>query len=197
MDTHLHHKKGESNDVTDMKQEEDEMEGSQTAGRKRRRQEANPSRSARSNVTETPASVCRRPCVSMVIRAERKEGVALRNTGAGLKEGKAGLTRCFSVRAAVVGPAVLWGRDPKNGPMTAKETMTETEDKVRNITAPDLIHPIMHLYQPVPCVQVLVLVFSDMSTRWFPVLQSGTFYRLVAANTQVNASPDSTAADWL
>lgn len=117
-----------------MKQEEDEMEGSQTAGRKRRRQEANPSRSARSNVTETPASVCRQPCVSMVIRAERKEGVALRNTGAGLKEGKAGLTRCFSVRAAVVGPAVLWGRDPKNGPMTAKEMMTETEDKVRNIT---------------------------------------------------------------
>lgn len=133
MVTHLYHKNGKSNDVTGRKQEEEEMEESWTAGRKRRR-ETDPSHPALSNVTETTAPVCRRPCVSMVIRVERKEGVAMRNTGAGLKDGKAELTRCFSVRASVVGPAVLWGQDPKNEPMTAKEMMTDTEDKVRNIT---------------------------------------------------------------
>lgn len=33
-------------------------------------------------------------------------------------------------------------------------------------------------------VQV-VLVFSGVSTRWFPLLHSGCFYRLVAANNKV------------
>uniref|UniRef100_A0A8C3A520 CST complex subunit CTC1 n=1 Tax=Cyclopterus lumpus TaxID=8103 RepID=A0A8C3A520_CYCLU len=62
-------------------------------------------------------------------------------------------------RATVIGPVVSWGRDPKNGPMTDKETETESEDKV-------------------------VLVLSGGSARWFPLLQPGCFYRLTAPNTQ-------------
>lgn len=196
MVTHLRHRGEEScEDVTGRKREvkEEDMEGGQTAGRKRRqtKEETDSSHSVSSSVTVTTGPVCSRPCVSMVIRVEHKEGVAWRNTGVGLKEGEAGLALCFSVRAAVIGPVVIWGRDPKNGPMTDKETETEMEDKVRKLnTPPDLIHPIMHLCHLVLCVQVLVLVFSGVSACWFPVLQSGSFYRLIAANTQVNTTPD-------
>ncbi|XP_051249640.1 CST complex subunit CTC1 [Dicentrarchus labrax] len=160
MVTHLQLKGEESGgDVTGRKQTaEEETEGGQTAGRKRRREEPDSSHSASSSVTMTtdPGSDSQ-PSVSMVIRVERKEGVAWRNTGAELKEGEAGLTLCFSVRAAVIGPVVSWGRDPKNRPMTERET--EKEGKV-------------------------VLVFSGVSARWFPLLQPGSFYRLIAANTQ-------------
>ncbi|KAI3375931.1 hypothetical protein L3Q82_016356, partial [Scortum barcoo] len=61
-------------------------------------------------------------------RVEQKEGVAWKNEGAGTHRDEAGLIPCFSVRAAVIGPVVSWGRDPKNGPMTDRET--ETEDKL-------------------------------------------------------------------
>ncbi|KAI3375572.1 hypothetical protein L3Q82_003709 [Scortum barcoo] len=76
-------------------------------------------------------------------RVEHKEGVAWKNEGAGIHRDEAGLIPCFSVRAAVIGPVVSWGRDPKNGPMTDRETETETEDK-------------------------LVLLFSGVSARWSP-----------------------------
>ncbi|XP_054455418.1 LOW QUALITY PROTEIN: CST complex subunit CTC1-like [Anoplopoma fimbria] len=140
-----------SDDVTARKQtaEEEETEGAQTAARKRRRE-------ADSSVTVTTGP---RPCVSVVIRLEQKEGVSWRNMAARLKGEEAGLTLCFSVRAAVIGPVVSWGRDPKNGPMTDRETETESEYKV-------------------------VLVFSGGSARWFPLLQPGCFYRLTAPNTQ-------------
>ncbi|XP_074484534.1 CST complex subunit CTC1 isoform X1 [Sebastes fasciatus] len=145
MVTHLQHRGEESGgNITARKQtveEEEETEGGQTAGRKRRRG-GGP-----------------QPCVSMVIRVERKEGVAWRNTGAELRGEEAGLTPCFSVRAAVIGPVVSWGRDPKNQPMTERELETEREDKV-------------------------VLVLSGESSRWSPLLQPGCFYRLTAANTQ-------------
>ncbi|KAK1876026.1 CST complex subunit CTC1 [Dissostichus eleginoides] len=100
-----------------------------------------------------------RPCVSMVIRVQQKEGVALRNSGAGSYQEEAGLTASFSVTAAVIGPVVSWGRDPKNRPLTDREAEPEREDK-------------------------LVLVLSGVSARWFPLLQPGCFYRLIAANTQ-------------
>ncbi|XP_008302181.1 CST complex subunit CTC1 [Stegastes partitus] len=83
-----------------------------------------------SSVAMTTSSVgsSPRPCVSVVIRVEQKEGVAWMNTGAGTTE-KAGLTLCFSARAAVIGPVVRWGQDPKNGPMTSREAEREGEDK--------------------------------------------------------------------
>uniref|UniRef100_A0A3P9B6J3 CST complex subunit CTC1 n=1 Tax=Maylandia zebra TaxID=106582 RepID=A0A3P9B6J3_9CICH len=96
------------------------------------------------------------PCVSMVIRVEQKEGVSWRNTGVEAEVQEAGLRLCFSVKAAVIGPVVSWRRDPKN----------------------DYVCVCV-------CVQV-VLVFSGVCTRWFPVLQPGCFYRLIAANTQVS-----------
>ncbi|XP_070786024.1 CST complex subunit CTC1 [Enoplosus armatus] len=152
---------GSGGDVTGRKQkvEEEKTEGGQTAGRKRRREEEEEPGSSHSSVTVTtsPVGGNSRPCVSMVVRVEQKEGVAWRNAGAGLKGEEAGLTPCFSVRAAVIGPVVTWGKDPKNGPMTDRET--EKEDNV-------------------------VLVFSGVSARWCPLLQPGRFYRLIAANKQ-------------
>ncbi|XP_041820921.1 CST complex subunit CTC1 [Chelmon rostratus] len=160
MVTHLRQRGEESGgDVTGRK----EMEEGQTAGRKRGREEEEPdsSHSASSSVTMTtdPVGGVSLPCVSLVIRVENKEGVAWRNIGAELNRRDAGLILCFSVRAAVIGPAVTWGRDPKNRPMTDRETGTEKDNKVD-------------------------LVFSGVSARWFPVLQPGSFYRIVAANTQ-------------
>ncbi|TNN24511.1 CST complex subunit CTC1 [Liparis tanakae] len=100
-----------------------------------------------------------RPCVSMVIRVEHKEGVAWRNTAARRQGKEAGLTLCFSVKAAVIGPVVSWGRDPKNGPMTDREKETESEKKV-------------------------VLVMAGGAAAWFPLLQPGRCYRLTAPGTQ-------------
>ncbi|KAI9527177.1 hypothetical protein NQZ68_032757, partial [Dissostichus eleginoides] len=70
-----------------------------------------------------------RPCVSMVIRVQQKEGVALRNSGARSHQEEAELTASFSVTAAVIGPVVSWGRDPKNRPLTDREAEPEREDK--------------------------------------------------------------------
>ncbi|XP_047441617.1 CST complex subunit CTC1 isoform X2 [Mugil cephalus] len=134
--------------VTHLRQKQEAEEEEETAARKRRRKDS------ASSVTVTT-----RPCISVVIRVEQKEGVAWRNMGVGTKEEEAGLRLSFSVRAAVIGPVVSWGRDPKNGPVTQRETTTGTEDKV-------------------------VLVFSGVSTRWFPVLQPGCLYRLTATDTQ-------------
>ncbi|XP_040886923.1 CST complex subunit CTC1 isoform X2 [Toxotes jaculatrix] len=158
MATHLRQRGVESGgDITDRKQTE-KTEGGQTAGRKRRRREASSSHSASSvAMTTGPVGVGSWPCVSVVLRVEQKEGVSWRNTGA-----EVGLTLHFSIRAAVIGPVVSWGRDPKNGPMTDREIEKEKEEKV---------------------VQV-VLVFSGVSARWFPLLQPGCLYRLTAANTQ-------------
>nr|XP_046236447.1 CST complex subunit CTC1 isoform X2 [Scatophagus argus] len=149
--------------VTHLRQREsgeDVTAGRQT-GRKRRHEEddSSHSESSSSSVTMTTGPVAGPSCVSMVIRVEHKEGVAWRNVRAESKEAEAGLTLCFSVRAAVIGPVVSWGRNPRNKPMTDRETETEQEDKV-------------------------VLLISGVSARWFPVLQPGSFYRLIAANTQ-------------
>lgn len=93
-----------------------------------------------------------RPCVSVVIRAGLKDGVAWRNVGAGPQ-------LSFNLRASVIGPVVSWDRDPKNLPITEREV--DEGDK-----------------------KSLSLCFSGTSCRWFPLLQLGHFYRLVALDTQ-------------
>ncbi|XP_019729420.1 CST complex subunit CTC1 [Hippocampus comes] len=62
----------------------------------------------------------------------------------------------FSVTATVIGPVKAWGRDPKNRPM--KDFETGNEKKV-------------------------TLLCSGASARWFPLLQPGRVYRLVASGT--------------
>lgn len=96
-------------------------EGGQTVARKRRREEG-----------DSFVTIATRPCVSMLIRVEQKEGVAWTNTGEELKEQEVGLTQSFVIRAAVIGPAVRWGRDPKNDPMTDRETERERKEQVRH-----------------------------------------------------------------
>uniref|UniRef100_A0A3P9DK86 CST complex subunit CTC1 n=1 Tax=Maylandia zebra TaxID=106582 RepID=A0A3P9DK86_9CICH len=159
METHLRHKGEEpGGDVTARKREEEEEANS-----------GNPW-----------------PCVSMVIRVEQKEGVSWRNTGAEAEDQEAGLRLCFSVKAAVIGPVVSWRRDPKNEPMKEKESEQKQERQVRD--APVCVYLSSPGYT-VTCVCVrvqVVLVFSGVCTRWFPVLQPGCFYRLIAANTQVS-----------
>ncbi|KAM3590263.1 uncharacterized protein V6R79_006747 [Siganus canaliculatus] len=153
MVTHLHQRgAGPEDDIT---------EEGHTSGRKRpRAEEENDSApSASSTVTKATIPVGGSACVSMVIMVEHKEGVAWRNVGVESKQGEAGLKLSFSLRAAMIGPVVCWGRDPKNGPMTDREAETDREDRV-------------------------VLVFSGVLVRWFPVLQPGCFYRLVATDTQ-------------
>ncbi|XP_027866270.1 CST complex subunit CTC1 [Xiphophorus couchianus] len=100
-----------------------------------------------------------RLCVSMVIRVESKGGVAWRNAVIGGSDEGAGLQLGFSATALLIGPVVSWGRDPKNQPMTEKEAEPEREEKV-------------------------LLQFSGVSSRWFPLLQPGSVYRLTAPNTQ-------------
>ncbi|XP_047241291.1 CST complex subunit CTC1 isoform X4 [Girardinichthys multiradiatus] len=111
---------------------------------------------AMSTVPEGGAS---QACVSMVIKVKHKGGVAWRNTGIWTNRGEEGLQLVFSITALLIGPVVRWGRDPMNGPMMKREVESKREEKV-------------------------LLVFSGGSACWFPVLQSGHFYRLVAANTQ-------------
>ncbi|XP_028254759.1 CST complex subunit CTC1 isoform X2 [Parambassis ranga] len=151
MVTHLRQKAESSeSDVTARKDTAEE----ETAWRKRRREEPDSV-----STTTCPRGDGARPCVSIVIRVEQKEGVTWRNVGAGSHVEGAGLILCFSVRAAVIGPVVSWGQDPKNRPMMDRETDRQGEDKV-------------------------VLMFCGGSARWFPVLQPGCLYRLTAADTQ-------------
>ncbi|XP_062239950.1 CST complex subunit CTC1 isoform X2 [Platichthys flesus] len=126
--------------ATTGEEEEEEEEEKERKRRKKRREEADAPHSASS--------------VSIVFRVEQKGGLAWRNMG---DEG-GGVVLDFTVRVAVIGPVVSWGRDPKNVPMTDREIKRE-EEKVD-------------------------LVFSGVSARWFPLLQPGCYYRLVAANAQ-------------
>ncbi|XP_056883966.1 CST complex subunit CTC1 isoform X2 [Takifugu flavidus] len=154
METHLHQK---GRDLTaDVSGKTERMQEGEIGGQKKRKLEEEP--------TVPPwvpsAAVATGPvsgwqCVSMVIRVEHKEGVSWRN--AGLNEADVGLVLCFSAKAAVMGPVVTWRQDPQNRPMSEKETTTESK---------------------------VLLVFSGLTVRWFPVIQPGSFYRLVATNSQ-------------
>ncbi|CAL8326864.1 unnamed protein product [Lota lota] len=96
------------------------------------------------------------PCVSVVMRVVQKEGVSWRNTGAQGEE--AGLALGFLVRAELIGPALKWGRNPRNSLVTDEE-MDSHVTKVQ-------------------------VVYQSRAVRWFPVLQPNYFYRIVVPNTQ-------------
>ncbi|TNM93866.1 hypothetical protein fugu_002042 [Takifugu bimaculatus] len=154
METHLHQKGRDL--AADVSGKMERMQEGESGGQKKRKLEEEP--------TVPPwvpsAAVATGPvsgwqCVSMVIRVEHKEGVSWRN--AGLNEADVGLVLCFSAKAAVMGPVVTWRQDPQNRPMSEKETTTESK---------------------------VLLVFSGLTVRWFPVIQPGSFYRLVATNSQ-------------
>ncbi|CAN9509395.1 unnamed protein product [Ophioblennius macclurei] len=141
METHLSQKGAESAEG-----------GAESSVRKKRRTEEK----------ETPAVATPQPpplCVSVVIRAEQKRGVAWKNVGAWQDEENPGLRLSFSVTASVIGPVVTWQHDPKNGTMAEREADKEGRSKV-------------------------LLEFSGRSSRWFPLIQPGTFYRLVVLNCQ-------------
>ncbi|XP_049616238.1 CST complex subunit CTC1 isoform X2 [Syngnathus scovelli] len=104
-------------------------------------------------------------CVSVVLQVEQKNGVIWRENE----------QASFSVTATVIGPVAAWGQDPKNRPMKAFETGNE-----KKVT---LAKPLGFTQSALcACVQVTVLC-SGASARWFPLLQPGRFYRLVATGT--------------
>ncbi|KAJ8008623.1 hypothetical protein DPEC_G00106800 [Dallia pectoralis] len=100
------------------------------------------------------------PCVSLVIRVLRKEGVAWRNEGTGCEGGRAGLSLCFSVKAEPIGQVQKWAWNPRNSVLQERETDRKTDSTT---------------------VEVL---FLRSSVRWFNLIQPGSFYRLIAPNTQ-------------
>lgn len=180
MVTHLNQR---GRDSADGSETTEGMNEEKTGGQKKRKLEEEPTGapSASSAVTSTCPSGGRQ-CVSMVIRVEHKEGVSWRNAGVGLTGSQLGLVLCFSVRAAVVGPVVPWRQDPKNTPVSERETTTERKVRKRAVRTSGL--PSCTCAHA-SCLQV-VLVFSGPSAGWFPVLQPGSSYRLVAADAQVN-----------
>ncbi|XP_043954543.1 CST complex subunit CTC1 isoform X3 [Gambusia affinis] len=160
MATHLRMKGAEpgSDDLHRNQREEEEGDDEGSCLQKRRCDEEHSSSVAMVTAHEGGESPC--PCVSMVIRVESKGGVAWRNAVIGGSGEGAGLQLGFSATALLIGPVVSWGRDPKNQPMMEKEAEPEREEKV-------------------------VLQFSGVSSRWFPLLQPGSVYRLTAPNTQL------------
>ncbi|XP_068164844.1 CST complex subunit CTC1 isoform X2 [Antennarius striatus] len=130
-----------------------------TEERTRRGEDSSHSVSSLSATATHPACTGSRPCVSMVIRVEEKEGVAWRNVGAQLREQQAGVGLSFSLRASVIGPVISWGRDPRNESLTDKEVDTQQEGQV-------------------------VLVFSGVAVRWCPLLHPGLCYRLTAVDNE-------------
>ncbi|KAK6322958.1 hypothetical protein J4Q44_G00052970 [Coregonus suidteri] len=100
-----------------------------------------------------------RPCVSVAMCVEGKEGVAWRNEGNACEGEEAGLSLCFSVRADLIGQIQRWGRDPRKQSITGEERQTDRPTTVE-------------------------LLFVRSSVRWFPLIQAGSFYRLIVPNTQ-------------
>lgn len=110
--------------VTDRKRKAQEGDGGSPPAERKKRRKHEEKDSAPPATAGLPG---RRPCVSVVIRLEHKEEVAWRNTEAGQSDGKAGLTLCFSARAAAIGPVVTWEHDPKNRAMTDEEVQPQEE----------------------------------------------------------------------
>ncbi|KAM9827450.1 CST complex subunit CTC1 [Neosynchiropus ocellatus] len=95
-------------------------------------------------------------CHSLVIRVEQKEGVRLKNMREEPNVEESWLTPCFAVKVTVMGPVGSWKQDPKNCQMTDRE---------------------------VGINEKVTLICSGVSSRWFPMLQPGLYYRLVARNS--------------
>ncbi|KAF4078374.1 hypothetical protein AMELA_G00198540 [Ameiurus melas] len=112
-----------------------------------------------------PSQTCRRretkgtsaeSCVSLLFYVHSKQGVAFRNVQS-TNEAHV-LTLSFVVKATRLGDLQVWDRDPKN------RSVEERETKGAEIT--------------------MELQFVDSAVRWFPLLQPGTVYRLIALHTQ-------------
>ncbi|KAJ8255041.1 hypothetical protein GJAV_G00200290 [Gymnothorax javanicus] len=97
------------------------------------------------------------PCMSVVLSVQSKEGLSFRNVRA---LGNPGLSPCFGVSAVLLGEVQTWGQDPKNCPLEQKE-MTEG---VR--------------------INRVELQFTGDCARWYPFLQPGCVYRMVARHTE-------------
>ncbi|XP_053499587.1 CST complex subunit CTC1 [Ictalurus furcatus] len=95
-------------------------------------------------------------CVSLLFHVHSKQGVAFRNVQS-TNEAHA-LILSFVVKATRLGDVQVWDRDPKN------RSVEEREMKGAEIT--------------------MELQFVDSAVRWFPLLQPGTVYRLIALHTQ-------------
>ncbi|XP_035377570.1 CST complex subunit CTC1 isoform X2 [Electrophorus electricus] len=95
------------------------------------------------------------PCVSLLFRLDAKHGVAFRNVQTSSEA--QGLTLSFVAKATCLGNAQRWDGDPRNRRVEEREMGGATE---------------------------IELQFVDLCVRWFPLLQSGSVYRLTALHTQ-------------
>ncbi|XP_062372571.1 CST complex subunit CTC1 [Sardina pilchardus] len=110
-----------------------------------------------STATTEQGLMGRDPCVSLAVRVETKQGVALRNQQ--LSSGPTpGLSLSFVTTVTCLGRAQGWGRDPRNSALQEREYET-------------------------PHTQ-LDLQFISSAVRWFPLLHPGSVYRLVALHTE-------------
>ncbi|XP_028835529.1 CST complex subunit CTC1 isoform X1 [Denticeps clupeoides] len=96
-------------------------------------------------------------CVSLAFCLQAKQGVSFRNLhlSAG---GSPGLSPSFVATATRLGGPLCWEKDPKNSPLESREADAER--------------------------LTLELQFISSSVRWFPLLQPGSVYRLVALHSQ-------------
>ncbi|KAK1803641.1 hypothetical protein P4O66_020758, partial [Electrophorus voltai] len=104
------------------------------------------------------------PCVSLLFRLEAKHGVAFRNVQTSSEA--QGLTLSFVAKATCLGNAQRWDGDPRNRRVEEREMGGATEVA-------------LHLL-----LSRIELQFVDFCVRWFPLLQSGSVYRLTALHTQ-------------
>ncbi|XP_036403899.1 CST complex subunit CTC1 isoform X2 [Megalops cyprinoides] len=102
------------------------------------------------------------PCVSVVLCVVSKEGLAFRNIHVlEHPEGAPGLSLCFGASATLFGGVQRWEQDPKNCPLEERETDRGGAEN-----------------------RAVELQFVGDSVRWYPFLQPGCVYRVVAPHTQ-------------
>ncbi|XP_039603053.1 CST complex subunit CTC1 isoform X1 [Polypterus senegalus] len=99
-------------------------------------------------------------CKSILLYVNGKTGLGWRNIHTDIVPGKARLRRCFSVNAWQVTRPRVWTRNPQNTIET--EEAEELAEKTK--------------WKPVD------LQFIGVTSHWFPFIQPGIFYRLVAPN---------------
>ncbi|XP_031440735.1 CST complex subunit CTC1 [Clupea harengus] len=151
--------------------EEEEEEGSSESERmkpteksgggdtKRRRtgDQESPAGQPEQGIVGREAGATSDPCVSLAFRVETKQGVALRNHQL-LSGATPGLSLSFVTKVTCLGKAQRWDKDPRNGPLQERECDG-------------------------PHAQ-LELQFISSAVRWFPLLQPGSVYRLIALHTE-------------
>ncbi|KAG9346431.1 hypothetical protein JZ751_006742 [Albula glossodonta] len=106
------------------------------------------------------------PCVSVIFCVESKEGLSFRNIQ--VSGGEPGLSLCFGVSAVKLGGVQVWRQDPKNCPPEQRETMEGGAGDER-----------------------VELQFVGECVRWYPFLQLGRVYRIVAPHTKFYVAPIS------